>query len=217
MNEEKRRYAEAEDAQDLPALRDHALDLITEAFANGALSLEEYESKASLIQKARLPSEITGQLTGVPRPTARRTESTSARTEVRPSRTSRPMPEGLELIPVEEKSGTPEFSLCIMGDRKLAGDWLNSDQATSFTLMGSTTLDLRNTALPPGRLKIDAMAIMGEIQILVPPGLPVKMSAFPFMGEATIKGQVEQRIVPGMPWVDVSGVALMGSIVVKVL
>ena len=127
------------------------------------------------------------------------------------------MPDGLELIPVEEKSGSPEFSLCIMGDRKLAGDWLNSDQATSFTLMGSTTLDLRGTVLPPGRLKIDAMAIMGEIQILVPPGLPVKMSAFPFMGEATVKGAVEQRIVPGMPWVDVSGIALMGSIVVKVL
>jgi Predicted membrane protein (DUF2154). len=127
------------------------------------------------------------------------------------------MPDGLELIPVEEKSGSPEFSLCIMGDRKLAGDWLNSDQATSFTLMGSTTLDLRGTVLPPGRLKIDAMAIMGEIQILVPPGLPVKMSAFPFMGEATVKGSVEQRIVPGMPWVDVSGIALMGSIVVKVL
>jgi hypothetical protein len=217
MNEEKSRYAEAEDAQDLPALRDRALDLITEAFANGALSLEEYESKAGLIQKARLPSEISGQIVGVPRPTARRTESPSARTEARPSRTSRPMPKGLELIPVEEKSGTPEFSLCIMGDRKLAGDWLNSDQATSFTLMGSTTLDLRGTVLPPGRLKIDAMAIMGEIQILVPPGLPVKMSAFPLMGEATIKGQVEQRIVPGMPWVDVSGVALMGSIVVKVL
>lgn len=217
MNEEKSLRSGNESPFDLPRLRDQAMDLLTEAFANGTLSLEEYERRAGLIQKAMLPSEITGQIAGLPRSTAQRTENPAARTEARPSRASRPMPDGLELIPVEEKSGSPEFSLCIMGDRKLAGDWLNSDQATSFTLMGSTTLDLRGTVIPPGRLKIDAMAIMGEIQILVPPGLPVKMSAFPFMGEATVKGSVEQRIVPGMPWVDVSGIALMGSIVVKVL
>lgn len=116
---------------------------------------------------------------------------------------------------IEERNGTPEFSLCVMGDRKLAGDWLNSDQATSFTLMGSTTLDLSNTALAPGRLKIDAIAIMGEIRILVPRGLPVKMSAFPFMGEANIHSSVEQRIDRHLPWVDISGLALMGSITVK--
>jgi hypothetical protein len=207
----------AEDSRRLPALRDQALDLITEAFANGSLSLEEYEQKAEQIQKANLPAEIAGQIEGLPQPEPRRMESPAARAEARLSRASRPMPEGLERIPTEDKSGSPEFSLCIMGDRKLRGEWLNSDQATSFTLMGSITLDLRGTTLPPGRLKIDAMAIMGEIQIIVPEGLPVKMSAFPFMGEATVKGSVEQRIVPGMPWVDVSGIALMGSIVVKVL
>ncbi len=217
MDREKSLKQEAEDPRNLQALRDQALDRITDAFANNTLSLEEYELKAELIQKARLVSEIREQIADLPRPAARQAESPAARADARPSRTFRPIPAGLDLIPVEEKTGSPEFSLCIMGDRKLAGDWLNADQATSFTLMGSTTLDLRNTVLPPGRLKIDAMAIMGEIQIIVPPGLPVKMSAFPFMGEATVKGSVEQRIVPGMPWVDVSGIALMGSIVVKSL
>lgn len=200
--------------KNLPALRDQALDLLTDAFATGSLSLEEYEQKAELIQKARLPSEIRDQLSGLPQPQSQPKEHPAARTE---PKLSRPIPAALELIPVEEKTGSPEFSLCIMGDKRMRGEWLNSDQATSFTLMGSSTLDLRGTTLPPGRLKIDAVAIMGEIQIIVPEGLPVKMSAFPFMGEATVKGQVEQRIVKGMPWVDVSGIALMGSIVVKVL
>jgi predicted membrane protein len=83
--------------------------------------------------------------------------------------------------------------------------------------MGSTTLDLRDTVLPPGRLKIDALAIMGELKIIVPPGLPVKMTAFPFMGEANVHRSVERRVVRGEPYLEGSGVALMGSIVVKAI
>ena len=70
MNEEKSLRSGNESPFDLPRLRDQAMDLLTEAFANGTLSLEEYERRAGLIQKAMLPSEITGQIAGLPRSTA---------------------------------------------------------------------------------------------------------------------------------------------------
>jgi hypothetical protein len=41
------------------------------------------------------------------------------------------------------------------------------------------------------------------------------MSAFPFMGEANVQASVERRVDRNRPWVDVSGIALMGSIIVK--
>lgn len=195
--------------------REKALDIITDAFAQGALSLEEYELRAGAIQKANAFAEIDAQTLDLPPPSLPREPNTSRRADVRASAGRGPAPAPADDYLVEERNGAPEFSLCVMGDRKLTGDWLNSDHATSFTLMGSTTFDLRDTALPPGRLKIDALAIMGEIRIIVPRGLPVKMSAFPFMGEATVHGSVERRITRGMPWVDVSGLALMGSIIVK--
>ncbi|MFA5852094.1 MAG: LiaF domain-containing protein [Spirochaetales bacterium] len=207
--------------------RQSALDTITSAFALGKISLEEYEVRAEKIQKALALGDIVEQTIDLPpqelprEPERGSRAAVSARGErgsaTRPGAASlrRQAPLPAEDLFIEERNGTPEFSLCVMGDRKLAGDWLNSDQATSFTLMGSTTLDLSNTALPPGRLKIDAIAIMGEIRILVPRGLPVKMSAFPFMGEANIHSSVEQRIDRHMPWVDISGLALMGSITVK--
>ena len=208
--------------------RQGALDVITSAFALGKISLEEYEVRAEKIQKSVALSEISGQILDLPpaempRETERASRGAVGNPNARKAPNSvggfsslrRPSPAPIEDLYVEERNGSPEFSVCVMGDRKLAGDWLNSDQATSFTLMGSTTLDLRNTALPPGRLKIDAIAIMGEIRILVPRGLPVKMSAVPFMGEANIHSSVEQRIDRRAPWVDVSGIALMGSIIVK--
>lgn len=205
--------------------RQSALDAITSAFALGKINIEDYEVRAEKIQRATDLRDIYTQTADLPpqelpRETGRGHLDASRRTSdrdatSRPSSYRRPAAPPVEDLFVEERNGSPEFSLCVMGDRKMAGDWLNSDQATSFTLMGSTTLDLRNTALPPGRLKIDAIAIMGEIRILVPYGLPVKMSAFPFMGEANIHSSVEQRVDRRQPWVDISGLALMGSIIVK--
>ena len=201
-------------ADGLDGERQVALDSITSAFALGKISLEEYELRAEKIQKASASGAIAEQTRDLPREEMPRS-APDGRPRPVSARRPYPSPAPASDLLVEQRDGSPEFSLCVMGDRKLTGDWLNSDQAVSFTLMGSTTLDLRNTALPPGRLKIDAIAIMGEVRILVPRGLPVKMSAVPFMGEANVHSSVEQRIDRRSPWVDVSGIALMGSIIVK--
>ncbi|TXT49946.1 MAG: hypothetical protein FD137_525 [Spirochaetes bacterium] len=204
-------------AETIEDRRDYALDALTTAYANGHIVLEDYEFRASALQKARSFADIDAQTLDLPRsvfsapPPPLSSSKNTRRQNLQPPAQSAPR----GTYAVESRSGSPEFSLCIMGDRKLAGDWLNADQATSLTLMGSTTLDLRDTALPPGRLKIDALAIMGELKIIVPPGLPVKMTAFPFMGEANVHRSVERRIVRGRPYLEVSGIALMGSIVVK--
>lgn len=202
--------------------RDYALDALTTAYANGGLSLEDYESRASALQKAKSYSDIDAQTLDLPASAFSSPQASSHHGNKPSGRGAASASRAPERYAprdflVEARNGSPEFSLCVMGDRKLTGDWLSSDQATSLTLMGSTTLDLRDTALPPGRLKIEALAIMGELKIIVPPGLPVKMSAFPFMGEANLHKSVERRVVRGESYVEVSGIALMGSIVVKAM
>lgn len=204
---------------EMEAGRQKALDSITTAFATGKLSLEEYEVKAGKIQQAKSLAEIDYEAAGFPQEELPRqslprgTPAGKSYPQARSRQAPSPLP--TDLI-VEERNGSPEFSLCIMGDRRLTGDWLNSDSATSVALMGSTVLDLRDTALPPGRLKIEAIALMGEIKVIVPRGVPVKMTAFPLMGEAHASQEVSQRIVDrSSPWIEVSGIALMGSIIVK--
>lgn len=205
------------------AERQRALDNLTSAYALDKITLEEYEERADRIQKALSIDGITSQIADLPVPaidtsnplnTSRASSRGTAPLSSRRDRTADSLSQQGTYL-VEQRQGSPEFLPCIMGDRKMVGDWLNSDSATSITLMGSTTLDLTETAIPPGRLKIEAIAIMGEIKILVPRGLPVRMSAFPFMGEAHIQKGVEQRVDRNLPYVEISGLALMGSIVVK--
>ena len=206
---------------DLDASRQKALDRLTDAFAGGSITIEEYEKRAGLIQNARVSTDIADCMADLPRdPLPGRAPNRDpvyapGNGRSRPHRTPPVGYRDRPSIPVEIKPNRSEDIACIMGDRRMSGDWLNSEKVSSFTLMGSTTLDLRDTALPPGRLKIDAFTLMGEIKVIVPRGLPVKLSALPFMGEARMTDEVERRIVRDEPYVEISGLALMGSIVVR--
>ena len=211
------------DNPELESTRQRALDLITDAFAGGAIPIDEYEKRAGRIQNAirvdeirlnvaDLPSDpLPGQAASGNTPASRPRSQDRVRGNA-PEPALRPRPEFL----VEARGSGNESVACVMGERHMAGDWLNTDKVTSFTLMGSTILDLRDTALPPGRLKIDVFTLMGEINVIVPRGLPVKLSAFPFMGDARMASDVDRRVPrSGGSWVEISGFAMMGSIRVR--
>lgn len=191
--------------------RQRALDAITSAFSTGSITLEEYEHRAGLIQNAKSAGEIAVQTGDLPQAAMPPADEMPADTRSE----ANPEPRRPSEIWAGQGGGSPEFVLSIMSERRMRGNWLNGNSAISFTLMGSTTLDLREVALPPGPVQINAVAIMGEIRIIVPEWLPVRMSAFPFMGEAKIHDDVNQRADRSETWVQVSGLAFMGSIVVR--
>lgn len=192
---------------ELDKLRQSALDRLTEAYASDLVTLESYEARAGLAQNASTARELDQAMEGLEasRP------ATAARERTRPpvERQSARAPNR-----IDDSLGGLYSIACVMGDRQLTGDWLNGDQVGSFTVMGSTKIDLRDTALPPGRLKIDAFCLMGETKIIVPRGLPVRLNVFPFMGEAKLARDVRSRVLPGEPFVEVNGFAMMGSLVV---
>ena len=106
---------------------------------------------------------------------------------------------------------------CIMGDRSHTGNWLTSDRVTAFTVMGSTKLDLRDSDLPPGPVRIEVFTLMGETKIIVPRDLPVRMNAFAFMGESKAARDVDQQVRGAATWVEISGFVMMGSVDVRAM
>ncbi|MGO8695339.1 MAG: DUF1707 domain-containing protein [Rectinemataceae bacterium] len=181
----------------LEGKREAILDRLTEAFAADRIHMEEYESRVAIAQNAHSDSELAGALSGLD---ASKTESLGS-----------PSAGWMSNRIDAHMSGSSSIA-CVMGERRLAGDWLSGDRVGSFTFMGSTRLDLLATALPAGRLKIDAFIFMGELQVVVPRGLPVRMNAFPFMGDARVDRDVNQRIEAGKPYVEIDGFAMMGSL-----
>jgi hypothetical protein len=172
--------------------RQEAIDTLTTAFADNVLSMEEYERRASLASNASLPEVLASLTADLKVPETNRT------------------PNHLTETPAQTTG-------CVMGDRTLSGNWLTSSKVSSFTVMGSTKLDLRDSKLPPGPIAIEVFTLMGETKIIVPPHLPVRMNAFAFMAESTAHRSVNQQVNGAETWVEISGFVLMGSVVVKAM
>jgi hypothetical protein len=191
--------------------REQGLEALTRAFSADFLSMDEYEKRAGLVQNARDYAEIDAVLADLPREAPHDFPARPA-----PSGPDKASPrDGLRGdVRIDTTLSGSQTVACVMGDRQLQGDWLTGDRVDSFTLMGSTKIDLRDVALPEGRLRIEAFVLMGETRIIVPRGLPVRLNAFPFMGEATARRDVNQRVVQGEPHVLIEGFVMMGSLVV---
>ena len=185
--------------------RERVMERLTHAFSTNGLDMDEYERRAGLAQAASLDAELDALLLDLPGE-APVGNAPAMRAASAPGylRASAPLESGSRSV------------ACVMSDRRMTGDWLQSDKVETFTLMGSTTLDLRGVELPPGPIRIDAFVLMGETVVIVPRDLPVRMDAFAFMGEATARRDVSQNVRGARSWVEVGGFVLMGSIEVKV-
>lgn len=184
------------------ARRQKTIDILTEAYASDLIGVEEYEARAAVAASARLPYELDDLVADI-------SEQSRGTEKARGGR----FPDSYRPI---RPTGHPLAVSCVMGDRRMTGNWLDSDRVSSFTLMGSTRLDLRDADLPEsGPIRIEAFVFMGEVVVIVPREIPVRMTATPFMGEATTRRDVDQNVRGARRWVEVSGLVLMGSVVVK--
>lgn len=104
-------------------------------------------------------------------------------------------------------------STAILGDCKRRGVWQVPAHHTAFTVMGSITLDLRESVLTARETTISANAIMGEIKIIIPAHMHAVVDGTPIMGDyGQGKDRVPAILGPDSPTIRVKGVALMGSV-----
>lgn len=195
-------------AQGLEALRQDVIDRLTEAFSADAISMEEYELRATQANTMSSLEELERLSYDLP----------STRQEPgKPQYKAKPSPETHTGTDSSLIGARPITIGSIMGDRNMTGNWLSSDRVSSFTVMGSTKLDLRDVDLPPGPVRIEVYALMGETKVIVPRGLPVRLNVFAFMGESRASRDVNQQLKGATSWIEISGIAMMGSVNVKAL
>lgn len=192
----------------IETMRQQTIDRLTAAFASDAITMDEYERRATAANAATSLDQLEGLSFDLPAIKKSASED---------SRKPAARPEPRNRIDASMVGSTPLTTGCVMGDRNLTGNWLSSDRVSSFTVMGSTKLDLREVDLPPGPVRIEAFNLMGETKIIVPRGLPVRLNVFAFMGESRAGREVNQQVSGAATWVEVSGFAMMGSVTVRAM
>lgn len=98
-----------------------------------------------------------------------------------------------------------------------AGDWTLPRLFRVLSIMGEVVIDLTQVRLAPGTSEIEVRAYMGAVKIIVPHNLRVECDGQPLLGEFRVKRRVKTAPSPEAPLVHISGVALMGSVEIKII
>jgi hypothetical protein len=83
----------------------------------------------------------------------------------------------------EEDPLDHESFQAILSSHQRAGRWVAAEDIEVRAICGEVTLDFTRADLPPsGEVEIHALAICGEVKIIVPDGADVELEGTPFVG-----------------------------------
>lgn len=176
-------------------------EVLRQAAGEGRIDLEELDERLEATYSAKTYGELVPITADLPLA----------------GPTPRPLPPAAPL-PTTPPVGGPSYSssLAVMGDCTRRGVWQVPDRHTSFSMMGSVTIDLREARFTARETVIDAYAIMAGIDIVVNPWTQVVVEGFGVMGDfSEARSRVAPDLRPDSPVVRVRGLALMAGVSVK--
>ena len=85
------------------------------------------------------------------------------------------------LAPVASSATRPR-ALAILGSVERRGQWAVTGSSGALAVLGSVVIDLRDVTLPPGVTTIQVSAVLGSVEIIVPPSLAVESDGSSILG-----------------------------------
>lgn len=123
-------------------------------------------------------------------------------------------------LPPPQTGAPPRTSLrpctrivAVLGGEDKRGRWRPGRPLRVLAVMGGVKIDLRDAESDDGVFDIDALAVMGGVEIVVPDDAEVDLDGFAVMGGRDNKVPAPQAA--GGPLVRVNGYAVMGGIEVR--
>jgi hypothetical protein len=168
--------------------RDTTLQLLSRQAAEGRLTLDELEERAS----QALAAKTRADLAAVTRDLPSETEAAGAGSASAPRKP-----------PVR-------WFVAIMGGSKRRGRFRAGSQLNSLAIMGGDEIDLREAEIEGGGLTLNLYALMGGSTIYLPDSVDVEISGLSIMGGNEERGP-DPRPRPGAPVVHIKTFSLMGG------
>ncbi|MFE9025856.1 DUF1707 domain-containing protein [Streptomyces iakyrus] len=185
--------------------RERVAEILRDALAEGRLDMAEFEERLDATYRARTYGElapITRDLpaAGVTVPAVSLTKDPAAG------------PDWSGRITGGEGSST--WAVAVMSGFQRKGRWTMPRRFTCFAFWGGGEIDLREANFADREVEVNAIAIMGGVDVIVPPGVEVVVRGIGVMGgfdhrEEGVPGE------PGAPRVVVTGFAFWGGVGVQ--
>ncbi|GAA2259452.1 DUF1707 domain-containing protein [Streptomyces atrovirens] len=196
--------AAAPDLRASDADRERVAEILRDALAEGRLDMEEFEERLDATYKARTYGDLTPITRDLP------DHGTSAPAVSLTKQPERAGTWGDRIIGGDD-SGTSSWAVAVMSGFQRKGRWTAPRRFNCFAFWGGGEIDLREANFADREIVINAVAIMGGVEVVVPPGVEVVVRGIGVMGgfdhrEEGVPGE------PGAPRVIVTGFAFWGGV-----
>jgi hypothetical protein len=181
--------------------RERVIARLSDCFAHDDLDVEEFERRVTIAQTAANPADIEALVADL---------QDVGGTDV-PAKAVVPTVV-TDLVP----SGHEQENLyAIFGGIDRRGAWTVPRRMKIVAMMGGASLDLREARFPPGVIDIEVKAVMGGIQIIVPPGLAVQMHGSAIFGGFQDVNRAPANPDPDAPLLRIHGLTMMGGVSIE--
>lgn len=180
--------------------RERAIATLTEAFSRDDLEMDELEGRLSKVHNADTLEAINALVADL-------------KPAVAPVSTALAKPAPSPLAHSEERPA--QAIMAFMGGAERRGAWAVPREMRAVSVMGGTLLDFREAQLPAGVVELTVYALMGGVEIIVPPELAVEtngsgiMGGFAHLARAPVDNNPERTVL------RISGIAMMGGVDVQ--
>lgn len=183
-----------------PEERQATVDRLCAHFARDAMNTTELERRLDIAYAARTRAELVALERDLP----------ALRSETRPAESA---PAATTAVPVDPARPVQESDLIvsIWGATERKGSWIPPRRLTAVTVMGGTDLDFRQAAFATETVSVRLLALMGGVDIVVPPGVRVEWGGIALMGGVSTP-EPGTPPAPDAPVIRISGLVCMGGV-----
>ncbi|MCJ1677131.1 DUF1707 domain-containing protein [Streptomyces sp. APSN-46.1] len=188
--------------------RDRVAERLRDAVAEGRLDMEEFEERLEAAYASRTYAELEPLTRDLP-------AATGPSSAAPPAPFAAPAPGDAWPAGRIGGAGTSSTAVAVMSGFQRKGHWTVPGRFNAVAFWGGGELDLREADFAQREVVINCVAIMGGIQITVPPGVEVDVRGIGFMGAFDQRGTSGPRR-PGAPRVVVTGFAMWGGVEIRI-
>ncbi|UQX01327.1 DUF1707 domain-containing protein [Streptomyces sp. RerS4] len=190
--------------------RELVVERLRDAVAEGRLDMEEFGERLEAAYASRTYAELEPLTRDLP---ASGTPAGISPLASAPG--SAPAPRDAGWAGRIGGSGTSATAVAVMSGFQRKGHWTVPRHFNAIAFWGGGEIDLRQANFAEREVVINCFAVMGGIEITVPPGVEVDVRGIGIMGGFD-QSVSDHPVDPGAPRVIVTGLAFWGGVGIKV-
>lgn len=175
------------------AERDRVVALLRLHCTEGRISLDEFSDRVGFVFAADSAAELDRVVHDLPAPW---------RDEPRP------------VEPVEKPRRRIRWLVSVFSDNTRRGQFAIDEESAAVSVFGGSTLDLRDAHIEGPETVVTAVAVFGDVKVIVPDGIRVSLEGVAIFGSRGCELGPE-RPLPGSPEVIVRAFAVFGDVGVR--